>query len=492
MASERHSHLHPARSGPGGSRFAMISIGCLLVGLALYIILPLPMAARENIYSVVATSSIAVAFLGLMINRPAPFRGWLVVVLGFSTWVLGDVVWNIEYSVFDSYSHPGFSDAIYISGYIVMASGGLMLVRSQEDRGLQSLLDASIAAVGVGVALGVFVLVPLATERDTTLAADLVTTAYPLGDLLLLFVLVRLWTAPDGFTWAYGFLMAAIGATFVADVAESLRADIPMADSPMALEAGWLTGYVLLACAMLSPGHSAPIGPPSTEEEHRSQRRSLVVLSLASTLPALVLLLTGALGNDVPWLLIGIGSLAMSALVLTRMRGLITQVQAQSRQLATVARRDALTGIPNRRSWDYELARACERGRELGTSVCVAILDLDHFKTYNDTHGHPTGDQLLRDVSRAMSQLVGEVGTLARYGGEEFTVLVEDMDLDEFVTLVERLRAAVPDGQTFSAGVARWNASTDPSTVVDDADEALYVAKRAGRDRTEVYGRNRQ
>ena len=148
-----------------------------------------------------------------------------------------------------------------------------------------------------------------------------------------------------------------------------------------------------------------------------------------------------------------------------------------------LARNDGLTGIPNRRAWDLELARELAKARRLGTRVHVALLDLDHFKRFNDTHGHQAGDRVLKEATSAWRAELRETDLFARYGGEEFAMLLLGCSAAEAVTAVERLRAVTPLGQTFSAGIAEWDGREDPGQLVHRADVALYQAKRGGRDR---------
>jgi diguanylate cyclase (GGDEF)-like protein len=151
-------------------------------------------------------------------------------------------------------------------------------------------------------------------------------------------------------------------------------------------------------------------------------------------------------------------------------------------QLTEFALTDELTGLPNRRAWDERIAQAV---REPG-SVCVAILDLDHFKAYNDHHGHQAGDRFLKEAAAAWRRRLRPTDMLARYGGEEFVVLLREDDLETARTVIDRLRAATPRGQSCSAGVARLAKGELPIALLERADHALYEAKRAGRDRSLV------
>jgi diguanylate cyclase (GGDEF)-like protein len=143
------------------------------------------------------------------------------------------------------------------------------------------------------------------------------------------------------------------------------------------------------------------------------------------------------------------------------------------------ARTDELTSMPNRRAWDDAVEDAL-RGNE---SVCVAMLDIDHFKIYNDEHGHPAGDRLLQQCTHAWSAELRPGDLLARYGGEEFAVLLRGCALVDAQAALERLRRATPIGITCSLGVAQRRAFESGDELMARADAALYGAKRAGRNR---------
>jgi diguanylate cyclase (GGDEF)-like protein len=152
------------------------------------------------------------------------------------------------------------------------------------------------------------------------------------------------------------------------------------------------------------------------------------------------------------------------------------------------ARTDDLTGLLNRRAWEEQLPREMARSRRQSDPLCVAMLDLDFFKNYNDERGHQAGDRLLKQAAAAWATELRASDTLARYGGEEFTVALPGCNLANAKTIVERLRAAMPADQTVSAGVACWNGRESAEELVGRADAALYEAKRTGRDRLVTAG----
>jgi diguanylate cyclase (GGDEF)-like protein/PAS domain S-box-containing protein len=169
---------------------------------------------------------------------------------------------------------------------------------------------------------------------------------------------------------------------------------------------------------------------------------------------------------------------------ITERKLLETQQAEMLEEAKESARIDSLTSLPNRRGWDEALGRELSRARRDKMPFCVALLDLDHFKEFNDEHGHQAGDRLLRRGASAWRLALRQSDLVARYGGEEFAVLLPACGLDEAMEVIERLREATPEGQTVSAGVAQWNGYEAEEVLIDRADLALYKAKREGRDRT--------
>jgi len=179
------------------------------------------------------------------------------------------------------------------------------------------------------------------------------------------------------------------------------------------------------------------------------------------------------------------GTSLLLALILARALTQSMKRQAELvRQLAELARVDGLTGVPNRRVWDEELAKGLERARRAGKPCSVGLIDLDHFKRFNDTHGHQRGDALLRSTAQAFASRLRNDDLIARYGGEEFAVLLHGCDLESATRLFDRLQGMLPAGQTFSAGITASDGREGVQAVLGRAYAALYRAKALGRNRT--------
>jgi diguanylate cyclase (GGDEF)-like protein len=172
----------------------------------------------------------------------------------------------------------------------------------------------------------------------------------------------------------------------------------------------------------------------------------------------------------------------------------VTRRYAKLREASFI---DPLTGLPNRGALDLALLTECERANRTGSDLAVVMVDIDHFKTYNDLHGHPEGDAALRAVARVLAKGLRRRGDGAyRYGGEEFAIVLPGTDGESGVAVAERLRQGVAEAAdtgaiefpvTASFGVAaRAPSRRAPAELLRAADAALYLAKQAGRDRVEL------
>lgn len=150
-------------------------------------------------------------------------------------------------------------------------------------------------------------------------------------------------------------------------------------------------------------------------------------------------------------------------------------------QVQEMARQDSLTGLPNRRALEEMLPREMARARRSLSPLCLALIDIDHFKQYNDTHGHLAGDEVLRACARAWDSALRAEDTIVRFGGEEFLVLLPDTAAEEAAEIIERLRMKTPMGQSCSAGLACWDYAESIDELLRRADQALYLAKAGGR-----------
>ena len=184
-----------------------------------------------------------------------------------------------------------------------------------------------------------------------------------------------------------------------------------------------------------------------------------------------------------------------------RMNLVLDEVEALKHNLEEIreeALTDALTGIPNRKAFDAALDRALLAAREKGTSLSTVLIDIDHFKQFNDTHGHLVGDKVLRYVATRIRNCLKGKDFPSRFGGEEFAIILPETGLSGAETVAEQIRLAISSGElktrgsgqrlgkiTISAGVAQLRNSDNATDLIRRVDAALYRAKSRGRDRVE-------
>ncbi|HEX3830465.1 MAG TPA: sensor domain-containing diguanylate cyclase [Solirubrobacteraceae bacterium] len=171
----------------------------------------------------------------------------------------------------------------------------------------------------------------------------------------------------------------------------------------------------------------------------------------------------------------------VAALLAHEVAAVIARADAMD-DLAGEAQTDGLTGLPNRRAWDDHLARIASDSEQWA----IAVLDLDHFKEFNDTYGHPAGDRLLKETAAAWRDQLRTGDFLARIGGEEFGLLLPDCELETAAEVIDRLCRNVTHRRTCSAGLTTHQSGENAETAIARADQALYQAKGKGRNRVHV------
>jgi diguanylate cyclase (GGDEF)-like protein len=189
------------------------------------------------------------------------------------------------------------------------------------------------------------------------------------------------------------------------------------------------------------------------------------------------------------------GSSVWFAVAATYISNLKTRLRLSLQHIAALATHDGLTGLWNRRQIDMDLEAAVKHAERQGSALCVAMVDVDHFKAVNDRHGHAMGDEVLKAVAGSLQGSLRTGDQVARYGGEEFILLLPATTMAQATALAERLRVrlqalqSLPPGEppvTASFGLAAWRGGESAADLVRRADQALYRAKGGGRNRVEA------
>jgi diguanylate cyclase (GGDEF)-like protein len=433
-------------------------------------------------YDIIALISASMIVVGVRRHRPARPEMWYLFAGGQVLWSIGDFLYGFYEHVLKVDSYPSPADVLYQAGYLPLVVGMFVLIRGRTSgRDRAGLIDACIVATGLGLLSWIFLMLPILEAEGMTPAERLFSLAYPASDIVMILMVARLFMSPGAKTASYRFLGAALVLVLTSDIAYSVLLNLFSYEGGL-IDGGWLMSYVFWATAALHPSMRS-LSEVAPDQAPRISAGRLALLALVSLLAPGLLLYQGLRSEPVDWVSIGVGSVVLFLLVLARMYGLISKVQDQASQLAALAHNDGLTGVPNRRAWDLELAREMAVARRTGTPMSIAMLDLDHFKRFNDQNGHQAGDRLLTQAAALWRTQLREQDYLARYGGEEFCVIVTGLGAEKAADVIGRLLAVTPDGQTFSAGVASWDGVESPERLVARVDEALYHSKHNGRNR---------
>ena len=312
---------------------------------------------------------------------------------------------------------------------------------------------------------------PVASRVDRRARARALAGFYLAGAFLSTIVLLLPgWDDVDAVGIAGTVVLAVVGAGMLYVFAERFAA--------LAIHAVTASGTLLIAACQVFAGGGSPTAM-------YAMLYVWVILHSAMFFPrtvgvAQLALTTVAHAGALVWLgdIESIAPQLALTLVTQLAAGLIVgSLAAQQRQLADT---DSLTGLGNRREVERALESATARTRRHGAPTCVAVLDLDGFKDFNDQRGHAAGDRVLVEAAARWQELVRATDTLCRTGGDEFLVVLAGCELDEAQRIVRRMVAATPEGVSCSAGLARWDGREPPGMLIERADEALYTAKTGG------------
>jgi len=470
---------------PGRNAWVALGVGALLWAV---FAVTMESSAGPVVYLVAGAYGTLLTAIGAWRMPPARRRIWWAIAAGQALFFLGDVIWSVLYYFLSIEPYPSAADIAYLLSYPVMALGLMWLIRGRRSgRDRAAFLDAAILTTACVMIGTVFVIGPAAAAGGTSFLNQAVAAAYPAGDLLLLALVIRMLTTGTVRNLSLWALVSGLAMLFLVDL-YYVTTIISGAPYPSWIDNGFVGSYLLIGFAALHPSAHA-LSEPAPDRPERVTFTRLACLGGALVLAPIADHLAHVVDSTRErgtWVIL-IGGVVSAILVVSRLWDLIHSLQRKAVQLAALARRDGLTGVANRRTWDHELSRACALAREHHTLLSVAVLDMDHFKRFNDTHGHVLGDLVLKETAAAWDSILHGRGFLARYGGEEFAVLLPRTSSIGAVGLLDQLRRTVSHGQTCSIGVAEWDGDENPAQLFARADEALYVAKHGGRDRIAVH-----
>ena len=406
---------------------------------------------------------------------------WRITALALLLWATGMV-----FSVIDALAagHPTPTPQVSLLLYVLYSVPLLfVLARVKRERGAISLIDA-VLAVALGLLFSAHALF-LARSADTDPAAMAgLQWIFDVQNVcVLLFALVRWWAADEPARRGFFRALSLYAAVYLVCAGYINHCT---ANNNFGTWSDMLLDLPFLLLAVLALRRKLP---------RFAQHPHLVRVVQAGgplILPLLLLVVSTVVVDQArSWAVLGF----VVATFGFGLRSILLQVELLERQAALdqLARQDGLTGVANRRQFDAVLQAEWNRARRSGGELALLLVDIDHFKAFNDRFGHPAADRCLQVVAQTLQALAGRSSDyVARYGGEEFAVVVPATPLQGVRVLAERLRAAVAaldlDDRamvTISVGAAFQHppVSASPEQLLIEADEALYEAKRSGRNR---------
>jgi diguanylate cyclase (GGDEF)-like protein len=436
-------------------------------------VLAFPKLLGETLYDAVMAGAAALC-AARAVCVSAERAPWLMLALGVALWFSADLLFDALYGMDGIPPYPNVTDGLYLGSYLSLYAGVVLLLASRLRPFPRSLsLDGLVAGLTLAAFAAAFAFDAVLSSTDGPPLTVIVTLAYPVADLLLLcFVGIAL--ALTGWRPDRAWALIALGfvLTAVADVIYTYAAS---ADSYLA---GGLTD-TLWAGSALAIALAAWQGGAPARQAAGDTVAALVPAVFA--LAALALLICGWF-TDLP---AAAGILAMLALLAAVARAALTFAEniVLLRRSRDEALLDALSGLGNRRLLLRDLESAfADRGR----AQTLVFLDLDGFKTYNDSFGHIAGDALLARLAGRLARSVEGHGAAYRLGGDEFCVLLEPPLEDGHAVVLGAARALTDRGEAFSIGASHGVAqipreAAGAEQAVRLADERMYAAKEARR-----------
>jgi diguanylate cyclase (GGDEF)-like protein len=501
----------------------------------------------ESMVVVNLLASLALFYAAWLAKRQSHrlFIAWSILGLAQLAFTLGDLAWMILEIFLQQEPFPSLADGFYVAYYPLFLIGILLLPAYRLNRieWAKTTLDLGIVLLAATLSFWNFFLGPLvATASGEPLLTQVLSLAYPAGDLLLLWaVLVLIYRKPQGLDPLPLLLLAgSAGIQVVVDYTYAYQSLLETNTSGGLLDAGWTVSYILAGLAgvfqasSLQGAHDSAV-PSRLRRLIPDQLPAWLSYISYAWLAAAYLLLIYSFSHELPMIfpLIAVGVGAIISLVMIRQVITLTENERLSKklhhalnqlqqqqvvlektnrdleleieerkkaedQLVHDALHDALTGLPNRVLLSDRLSHALEYARRRpGYQFSVLFLDFDNFKVVNDSLGHNSGDRLLIAIGERLRTMIRASDTVARLGGDEFILLLEDVDCEKVLETAKRLQEELSSPfrldfhdvyLTASIGITHNQpAYENAEEMLRDADIAMYKAKTMGKARIEQF-----
>jgi two-component system, cell cycle response regulator len=457
----------------------VLTLGAVLYALKVELALPLGVVGDWLFTAVEVAAALLVWWRAATGRDRGP---WAALALYATFWVLADLTWTLHYDKLDEPPFPNWSDPLYLVSYVCAYVGMVGLLRRRTGAARPSLwLDGLVAGLALSAMCAAAFLGPVFSSAEGTAAANAVTLAYPVLDLLLMCVVgiafgVCGWR--PGPAWTVLGLSLAISA--VGDAAYSWQEAVGSYTDASWVNTTWPASLVLLAWAAWTS--------PSRRSGARDGEALFAVPAFFATASLLMLVWSQFDTVNLAATMAAAGSIATAGLRAWLTHRENVALLGRSRREAL---EDGLTGLPNRRKLMVDLQRLLGAGHP----STLAFFDLDGFKAYNDDFGHGAGDALLARLASGLGVAVAGVGAAYRLGGDEFCVLFDDAVTREDPRLLAAVAALSEDGEGFAIAssyglVTLPQEAPSASAALQLADERMYGHKGSRRGSPGSQGRD--
>jgi diguanylate cyclase (GGDEF)-like protein len=464
------------------ARALRVSLAILLLGgttlIALHYWLGLGGTLHGTLSAVVYDAVVLGAGVACLVRASVFGRertAWMLIGAAILIWGAAELYWSAVIENDPSAPYPSPADAGYLLFYPLAYAGLALLVRARaQELNWRLWLDGAIAALGTAALGTAFVFDFVADKAEGTPIEIATTLAYPLGDigmLALVVGVVALTGWRPGRTWS--LLLAGLAALVVADIAYTLQLTEEALPGGSWVEPIYLIGAVCLGASVWQPAAAAEI----SSSEDGLRREMIVPPVFAGVMIGLFAMqyfnATGGL-STVLW------AATMTAVIIR-----LAMSDRENKALLEQVRTDPLTGLANQGRMQVDLPLRVSRASET-EPLLLLLFDLNGFKHYNDTFGHPAGDELLRKLGGALGEAVGEDGTAYRIGGDEFCVLLT-CEHERFDAVGRAAAHALTAGGPGFAVSSAWGSveipteESEASAALQLADTRMYAQKESRR-----------